>query len=227
MAKFYLVGGAVRDKLLGVKVKDLDYAVEAGSYDLMKQAILERGGNIFLESPQFFTIRAKMPKLGVADYVLCRKEGVYKDGRHPESVEPGTLLDDLARRDFTVNAMAENEWGNIIDPYNGIADLKLKNLRTVGKAAERFEEDSLRLLRAIRFAVTKGFKLHYEIKQCLSDKYFIDKLKSVSNERIREELHKCFSFDTVQTLGMFWAFPHLLTLLEGNLWLKPTLEKKD
>lgn len=227
MAKFYKVGGAVRDELLGVQVKDIDFAVEAPSFSAMKQAVLDRGGKIFQETPQFLTIRAKVPKLGASDFVLCRKERGSLDGRHPETVEAGTLLDDLSRRDFTVNAMARDEVGTLIDPFNGIQDLATHTLRTVGKARERFHEDYLRILRAVRFAITKKMRLHDDIVDCLEDITVIMGIKKVSVERVREELSKAFAFDTRATMTTFMDFPKLQFIFEAfpDLWLKPTLEK--
>lgn len=227
MAKFYLVGGAVRDELLGIKAKDLDFAVEAESFDAMKQAVLARGGKIFLETPEFFTIRANVPKLGVADYVLCRKDRGSADGRHPDSVEVGTLLDDLSRRDFTINAMARGENGVLIDPFAGTQDLATKTLRTVGVAEERFNEDYLRILRAVRFAVTKKMRLHDDIMECFEDITLIMNINKVSVERVREELYKAFAFDTYATMTMFRDFPYLNYVFEAfpGFWLKPTLEK--
>src|SRR4051812_9903063 len=110
-AKIYLVGGAVRDKIMNITPKDLDYSIECESFDAMRQYIIDRGGTIFLETPQYFTIRAKVPELGAADFVLCRRDGMYKDNRRPETVEVGTIFDDLARRDFTMNAIAIDEQG--------------------------------------------------------------------------------------------------------------------
>lgn len=121
--KFYQVGGSVRDSFIGLKSKDIDYAVEAPSFDAMREAIKERGGEIFLETPQFLTIRANVPGMGACDYVLCRKDGEYVDGRRPETVTAGTILDDLARRDFTMNAIAIAEDGTILDPFDGRKDI--------------------------------------------------------------------------------------------------------
>ncbi len=226
-AKFYKVGGAVRDELLGVQVKDIDFAVEAPSFSAMRQAIVDRGGKIFMETPEYFTIRAKVPKLGASDFVLCRKDRGSADGRHPDSVEPGTLLDDLARRDFTVNAMARDESGMLIDPFGGINDLATYTLKTVGKARERFHEDYLRILRAVRFAVTKRMRLHDDIVECLEDITVVMGIKKVSVERVREELTKAFAFSTRETMFMFRDFPYLNFIFEAypELWLKPTLEK--
>lgn len=227
MAKFYKVGGAVRDELLGLPVKDIDFAVEAENYSAMRQAIIDRGGKIFLETPEFFTIRAKVPKLGASDFVLCRKDRGSTDGRHPDSVEAGTLLEDLARRDFTINAMARSEEGVLIDPFNGIQDLANKTLRTVGKAEERFKEDYLRIFRALRFSITKDMVLSVDIDNCLRDTRIVLGLEKVSVERVREELIKAFSHSTYRTMCLFQQFPKLMVIFTifPDLWLKPTLEK--
>lgn len=228
MAQFYQVGGSVRDHLLGIGSKDIDYAVEADSFDAMRDAVLSRGGKIFLETPQFFTIRANVPGLGSCDYVLCRKEGQYKDGRHPTEVSVGTIYDDLARRDFTVNAMALTETGELLDPHGGQQHLRERTLSCVGVASERFTEDGLRMLRAIRFAITKDFLIDDDIVDCLrSPLFFVPRLMGVSQERIREELVKCFAHNTNATLNMLGLFPGLRHHLfrDTGLWLKPTMEK--
>jgi len=228
MAKFYLVGGYVRDKLLGVESHDRDYSIEAESYDAMRQAILERGGEIFLENPEYFTIRANVPNMGACDYVLCRKDGAYTDGRRPDDVQMGTLTDDLARRDFTVNAMAFDEYANLIDPFGGQKDLDNKLLRTVGHTEDRFEEDALRMLRAIRFSITKNFKLDRPICCCLVDLHFVGLLKNVSKERIREELYKCFKHNTFNTMYALSTYHEVANAVfeDCEMWLKPTLEKR-
>lgn len=206
--QYYRVGGWVRDRLLGVKSKDIDYAVEAPSFTAMRDDIIANGGKIFVEHPQFLTIRAKMDGED-ADFVLCRKEGTYGDGRRPDSVEPGTIFDDLARRDFTVNAIAMQKDGTIFDPFNGRCDLAQKKLRCVGDAYERFDEDALRMLRAIRFSITKGLSIDGEICSCLDNSALIAKLETISVERIREELNKCFSHSTYQTLDFLTAYSDL------------------
>lgn len=227
MIKYYLVGGAVRDKILGLKSKDMDYAVEAESYDAMKADIIARGGEIFLETPQYFTIRAKLPKLGAADFVLCRKDGAYSDGRRPDSVERGTIYDDLARRDFTMNAIAEDaDTGEVIDPHNGRFDIENKLISCVGSAEVRFEEDALRMLRAIRFAITKDFQIDWNIYSILKEAEFANKLKNVSVERIREELIKCFKHNTPATLIMLRTFHNIEYVIFNNpkLILIPTIQ---
>jgi len=227
--KSYLVGGAVRDQLLGLKVKDWDYAVEAPSYNAMLEWI-QQNGKIFLEQPQYWTIRAKLNNGKIADYVLCRKDGQYSDGRRPDSVLVGTLYEDLARRDFTVNAIAYDEATNTyIDPFEGQAHLSIKYLRCVGDAYDRFHEDALRMLRALRFSITKGFQLNPQIKEALRNEELLTKLKNnVSLERKREELHKCFAFDSVKTIECLSTYIGVTDAIFSNttLWLMPTTKEK-
>lgn len=222
---FYKVGGCVRDEILGVQSKDIDYSVEAPSYAAMRDHIAKHG-RIYLEQEQFFTIRAKMNGID-ADFVLCRKERDYSDGRRPDMVEIGTLDDDLARRDFTMNAIAQREDGSHYDPHDGITDIKRKMIRCVGVAEERFREDSLRTLRALRFAITKDFTLDSEIKKCLNNVDLLDLLANVSEERVREELNKAFKHDTLKTLYMLNEYPYLQHRIfyKTKLWLEPTLKE--
>ena len=227
--KFYQVGGSVRDELMGLKSNDIDYAVEAPSFEHMRQAIIDRGGEIFLETPKYFTIRAKVPQLGCTDYVLCRKDGGYSDGRRPDEVCAGTLLDDLSRRDFTINAIAKDEDGKRIDPFGGYKDLEKGIIRCVGDTKKKFAEDSLRLVRAFRFAITKTFLMSDDIKRCLHSEDTLSGLKNVSTERIREELTKCFAHNSVWTIRMLCLYPEFMSIVisdENKIWLKPTTEKK-
>lgn len=222
--KFYLVGGYVRDSFLGVKSKDLDYAVETDSFDSMRELILAKGGEIFLETPSKFTIRANVPGLGATDYVLCRKDGEYLDGRSPETVEIGTIYDDLARRDFRMNAMAiDVDTGAILDPFNGQEDIQYKLISAVGSAEKRINEDKLRALRAVRFAVTKQFSIGSDIVNAILD-LKVDDFKATSTERIREELFKMFSCDSKFSIDLLQEFPVLWDLIfKRNIWFKPTV----
>lgn len=223
--KIYEVGGAVRDKYLGIESKDIDYAVECSSYEEMKQHLLDNGAEIFLETPQYFTIRAKWKGQG-CDFVLCRKESDYSDFRHPDKVECGTIYDDLARRDFTVNAIAINVKTNeIIDPHGGIKDIKDNRLKTVGNPEDRFKEDPLRILRAIRFIITRGFLLEMHTHYAMFE--FSYMLKYISPERIREELYKMFKFDTNKSIELICEFnmQEFVFNKDTKIWLKPTMEK--
>jgi tRNA nucleotidyltransferase/poly(A) polymerase len=223
MIQLFKVGGAVRDQFLGVKSKDLDYAVEAPSYEAMRDFIADNG-KIFLEKPEYFTIRAKVNGED-ADFVLCRKEHGYSDGRRPDSVTIGDIYDDLSRRDFTMNAIAIHTGeGAIVDPHQGVRDIERKLIRCVGKAEERFNEDSLRMIRAVRFAITKNFVMDWDIQNALHDRVLLEKLENVSKERVREELNRMMRFDTLATLKMFERFPHLRDVVfnDSSLWFEAT-----
>lgn len=224
MVKFYKVGGCVRDEIIGRNSKDIDFSVEASSYDEMKNEILRIGGTIYLETPKFLTIRANIPGIGTTDYVLCRKDGTYSDGRHPDKVEIGNIYSDLSRRDFTMNAIAKYN-GTYIDPHGGIEDISQKIIRCVGSPKKRFTEDGLRILRAFRFAITLGFKLDKEICYFLYDSDLKGLLSGISKERIREELFKMFKADTISSFRALDGFG-MSFLFAGELWLKPTMEQR-
>lgn len=224
MIQFYKVGGAVRDQFLGIKSKDVDFAVEAPSFDAMRDHIAEHG-KIFLEKPEFFTIRAKVNGED-ADFVLCRKEHGYTDGRRPDLVTAGDIYDDLSRRDFTMNAVAiRTSDGEVFDPHSGVRDIETRTIRCVGRARDRFSEDSLRMIRAVRFHITKDFWLDCEIVDALNDQTLVDKMANVSKERIREELNRCFKHNTLSTLLAFERFSKLRNVVFGTdaaLWLEAT-----
>lgn len=233
--RVYQVGGAVRDGLLGLKAKDTDYAIGAPDYGSMQDFILESGGTIYLETPKYLTIRAKLAGKD-ADFTLCRLEGMYKDGRHPEWVKPGTIIQDLSRRDFTVNAMAwevDQNWnriGNLIDPFEGMKDLRAKRLRTVGMPEERFDEDALRVVRALRFIVTKDMapssRLHKALR--ILPWGIQTKLETLPTDRLRGELERMFKTNTLKTIELLDHYPYIREILftREDLWLKPTTENR-
>lgn len=245
MPKLYKVGGCVRDRLLGVKTKDIDFvfvldelnkSVEEG-FQEMKSWMENEGFTIFLSVPEMFTIRAKFPKghkfEGLdADFVMARKEIGYEDGTRRPVLELGTLEDDLVRRDFTVNAMAEDEDGNIIDMFNGMEDLKFMLLRTPLDPKDTFMDDPLRMLRALRFVITKGFTMYVDIFDAMKQPDILDKLvQTVSSERIREEVLKMMAVDTVKSIKLLTNInkdiPGFLEIVfKQGLWLKPTFEKR-
>jgi tRNA nucleotidyltransferase (CCA-adding enzyme) len=165
----------------------------------------------------------------ICDFVLCRKDGPYSDNRRPDHVEPGTLMDDLARRDFTVNAMALDKDGKMIDPFGGQADIVSKTLRCVrSNPTECFSEDPIRLLRAMRFVITKGFNLDPSIVQCFQDPSLMTALQEkVHNNRKRAELNKCFCHDTVNTVAFLASYPLLNVACFGGtgLWIETTCKK--
>lgn len=213
------VGGSLRDELLGKKVKDRDFAVEARSFRDMKEWLEFGGADIFVCKPEFLTIRCKLPsghllhdpKSPVADFVLCRSDADEGDGRRPLFVTPGTIFDDLARRDFTVNAMARNVvTREVIDPHGGEKDLENNLLKFVGNPDKRITEDGLRVLRAFRFEVTKGFTPEINTWDACTGALALEMLQKVSTERIFEELEKMFQHDHIATL-------RLLELLDQDM----------
>ena len=240
MPRIYKVGGCVRDRLLEIESKDIDFtfvvddinmSVEDGFASMYKY-LSDEGFTIFLSTPDCFTIRAKFPSNHpntgmVADFVLARKEVEYVPGTRRPILELGTLEDDLRRRDFTLNALAEDEDGNIIDLFNGIEDLKRGYLRTPLPCTDTFNDDPLRILRAIRFCITKGFWIGDYMNDTIRYYDYETKMTVVSIERIREELYKCFKHDTLKTLNTLHEYPALRNYIfeSGALWLKPTMEK--
>jgi GNAT superfamily N-acetyltransferase len=200
---FYEVGGAVRDDFMGIRTDDVDFAVTAPSYDAMKEHLEAQGFRIFQERPEFATIKAKVPdghplqeRTLIADFVLARRDGPSSDGRRPDYTEPGTLEDDLARRDFTVNAIARDIDGNIIDPHGGIADIESRTLRFVGNPMDRVNEDGLRVLRGFRFMVTKQLTPDPETWRALTSDIAAERLAGVSDQRVANELDKMLDYDT-------------------------------
>lgn len=181
----YLVGGCVRDLLLKRTPKDWDIATNA-----TPAQIQEVFPDSFYEN-DFGTVGVKRetedPTLRVIEVTPYRTESQYSDKRRPDAVEFGqSLEEDLARRDFTINAIALDESkGQVIDPYEGIKDIKDKVLRTVRNPEERFEEDALRLMRAVRLVAELGFALDNETAVAIQKK--AGNLRHVSRERIRDE----------------------------------------
>lgn len=252
--KLYICGGYVRDKLLGIKSKDIDYSFEFTQeftsqfttitpdmfYERMNEILEKEGFEIFLETPDCFTTRARFPKGHrheklTADFVMCRKETYPQSDSRKPKVEVGTLFDDLRRRDFTMNAIAEDEDGNLIDPFNGIQDIRDKIIRCPIDAETSFNDDPLRMLRALRFSITKDFDTCSDIDNIIiSDTKMWSKFSEVvSQERIREEVYKMMKHDTVRTIQMLSNYHEMNGVINilgrifaEGMWLKPTTEKK-
>jgi tRNA nucleotidyltransferase (CCA-adding enzyme) len=172
----FLVGGCVRDLIMKKEPKDWDVATNANPEQIQK---------IFPKSfcnNDFGTVNV----LGV-EITPFRTEEKYTDKRHPDRVEwAKTIEEDLSRRDFTVNAIALGK--EIIDPFEGQKDIKKKIIKAVGKAEDRFGEDSLRMMRAVRFATILDFFIEAKTAKAIKDNSVW--LKAISKERIRDELIK-------------------------------------
>lgn len=181
----YMVGGCVRDSVLGRKPHDYDICTSATPDEILKafpdEEIIPTGlqhGTV--------TILINKEPFEVTTY---RNDGDYSDNRRPDNVTfTKNLVEDLRRRDFTINAMAYNPKTGLIDPFNGIEDIKYKKIRCVGSAEDRFNEDALRILRAIRFEAQLGFAGLPETMFEIERQY--DRLKNISIERINSEFCK-------------------------------------
>ncbi len=189
----YIVGGCVRDLLRGVPPNDWDITTNAKPEEI--QAIFDKAGYKTFYENSFGTVSivtgSDNQTLKAVEITPFRIESKYTDKRHPDQVKfAKTLQEDLSRRDFTINALAFDE--KIINLFGGQNDLKNQIIRAVGEPAERFQEDALRLMRAVRFASTMGKNELWEIEE--KTKLAVEKnahlLQNISQERIRDELIK-------------------------------------
>ncbi|MCX6856733.1 MAG: CCA tRNA nucleotidyltransferase [Verrucomicrobia bacterium] len=208
-----LAGGCVRDRLLGRAPKDFDVATSATPQQVIAlfPGALTVGAHFGV-----VIVRHEQEQIEVATF---RTDGSYKDGRHPESVTFSTAKEDAQRRDFTVNGLFYDPIADqIIDYVGGQADMEKQVLRAIGEPSKRFEEDKLRLLRAVRFAATLGFEIDPLTWQAVCEHALA--IQSVSAERIRDELIKIFmhpnrvrGFDLLVESGlMAQVLPEILVL---------------
>ena len=184
----YVVGGCVRDSLLGLTPHDWDLCTSA-----LPQQVMELFGaqRCIPTGLQHGTVTVKQGG-GLYEITTFRTEGTYTDGRHPDEVHfVPDVREDLARRDFTINAMAYNEKEGLVDPFGGQTDLQSGVLRAVGVPRQRFTEDALRILRLHRFAARFGFAIDPPTAQAAQE--LCAHLDCVSVERIEEELAKLLS----------------------------------
>ncbi|NLY45532.1 MAG: CCA tRNA nucleotidyltransferase [Tissierella sp.] len=181
----YIVGGSVRDILLGKAPHDYDVTTNAKPDEI--QEIFKDFKTVSV-GKEFGTIVVVQDE-GSIEVTTYRIEGKYLDGRKPSEVTfSNKIEEDLSRRDFTINSMAYSHLQGLIDPFNGRQDLGLKIIRTVGNPKERFAEDHLRILRGVRFATQLGFKI--EDETYTASRKMSYSLSNISNERVREELFK-------------------------------------
>ena len=184
--QLYLVGGSVRDQLLGLESTDLDFAASARPDETRRLLELAGPSTIFDIGEKFGTIGAVFDDVKV-EITTFRSEWYLDEDRRPEVEFSNSLEADLSRRDFTINAMAENALqGRLIDPHGGLRDLSARKVRAVGVAAERFREDPLRMLRAVRFAAQLGFSIERSTREAI--KAHVDRMRLVSGERVRNEM---------------------------------------
>jgi poly(A) polymerase len=180
----YLVGGCVRDFFLGREIKDFDIATSASPEEV--ERLFERTISV---GKAFGVIKVLSEDSREVEVATFRKDGVYLDHRRPAKVEFGDVRADGERRDFTVNALFfDPKTNRVLDFFGGMDDLKAKVLRAIGKPGERFREDALRLLRAVRFSSRLQFGIEEGTRAAILEKSPL--IRRVSIERVREELEK-------------------------------------
>lgn len=208
----YVVGGCVRDSLLGIGPDDWDICTSARP-ELIKKYFEDNGYRVIETGLQHGTVTVIMED-GPYEVTTFRCDGHYSDGRHPDSVKfVPTLREDLARRDFTINAMAYNSRVGLMDYFGGQIDLEYHRIRCVGNANKRFEEDALRIFRALRFASRFGFEIDLETYDAMESN--IGAIAKVSAERINMELCKMLQGEYCGDTLM--RYPHLMAKIIPEL----------
>lgn len=186
----YAVGGCVRDSLRGIEPHDWDFTTSAPPDEIERIFADYRTIDV---GKQYGTV-AVLIGGELYEITTYRIDGAYSDSRHPDEVRfSDRIQDDLARRDFTVNAMAYNDYDGLVDLYGGGQDLSFGVIRCVGRPEERFSEDALRILRALRFASVLGFTIEPETSEAILKQRKL--LSDIAAERIREELLKLLCGD--------------------------------
>ncbi len=206
----YIVGGCVRDFLLATEPKDWDVTTNAKPEEIQKVF-----PGSFYEN-NFLTVTVLTEAKTEIEITTFRSEAKYSDKRHPDEVKYAkTLEEDLSRRDFTVNAMAMNLEKEIIDPFGGQEDLQKKIIRTVGNPDERFGEDALRMLRAVRFATSLNFTIEEKTAEAIKKNSVW--VEAISKERIRDEFVKIIMADRAANGIELLRELHLLKIILPEL----------
>lgn len=211
----YVVGGCLRDAFIGISASDWDIATSATPAQVEE---------IFPGSKKcgrrFGTMIVTTQGSSV-EVTTLRIDGVYNDNRHPESVEfTSCIFQDLKRRDFTMNAIAQSMDGAIIDPFCGVEDIGRKIIRCVGDPNERFCEDALRMLRAFRFRAVLGFEIEKNTLRAVEQN--AEKIKKISAERIRNEVEKTLLSDNPQIAAEMISYGLLPGVDSGRCGIEST-----
>ena len=184
----FVVGGCVRDTIMGRKPNDWDIATNAKPDEVMR--IFRKTIPTGIDHG---TVTVMINKVAY-ELTTYRIDGEYVDMRHPEKVEfSKNIVDDLSRRDFTINAMAYNKRIGLVDEFGGMDDIENKLIRCVGNPNKRFNEDALRMIRAVRFSAKLGFKIEEKTFQSILEN--ASNIKKISIERINKELEETIKFD--------------------------------
>ena len=205
----YYVGGCVRDRLLGRECHDWDITTSA-----RPEQIMEVFDNCVPTGIQHGTVTVYAGDTS-AEVTTFRVDGGYLDGRHPMQVRfVSTLREDLARRDFTINALAMSADKQIVDLFGGMEDLDNRMIRCIGDPAVRFQEDALRIFRAVRFSAQLGFSLDNATKDAAARYSML--CSNVSAERIRDELEKILMSDHPEAIALLAEIGALHSIADGT-----------
>lgn len=215
----YAVGGCIRDSILGRTPSDWDITTSARPEEVKK--LFPRTVDTGIRHG---TVTVMIQKEGF-EVTTYRIDGEYEDSRHPKEVTfTANLTEDLKRRDFTVNAMAYNDKEGLIDVFGGMKDIEEKIIRCVGEAAERFSEDALRVMRAVRFSAQLGYTIDEKTKDAIKE--LAPTLKNISAERIQTELIKIavspnpdylrIAYETGVTKAIFPEFDRMMETEQNN-----------
>jgi tRNA nucleotidyltransferase (CCA-adding enzyme) len=222
--QLFLVGGSVRDLLMSRTVHDWDFTTDAKPEEILK---LYPDG---FYNNKFGTVGIKSDSLGVIEVTTMRHEGNYKDHRHPVEVSwTNKVEEDLARRDFTINALAMDSSGKITDPFSGQEDLKEGIVKAVGDPDKRFKEDALRLIRAVRIANQLNFIIEENTLESITKNSQL--IKEIASERVRDELFKILAgpdpYQGVITLREVGLLKIILPELEATFGIVQEGPKHD
>lgn len=188
----YVVGGCVRDSIIGREPKDWDICTNADPWEVT-DLFENKGYTVVPTGLEYGTVTVVCNKVNY-EITTYRIDGEYRNSRFPQIRFASSLVEDLSRRDFTMNAMAyDYEFDELVDPFNGLNDIYAKRIKCVGSPRARFQEDALRILRAVRFSAQLGFSIDDSDKYALYEKR--RGLKNISGERIRTELNKILIAD--------------------------------
>ncbi len=220
----FIVGGCVRDSIMGREPKDWDITTSASPEEVKAIFAPKKDFHTVDTGIQHGTVTVVYDHTGY-EVTTYRIDGEYTDNRHPDSVLfTKNIEDDLARRDFTVNAIAYSPKRGFVDPFDGRADIEKRVIRGVGCAADRFDEDALRIMRAVRFSAQLDFEIEEETKKAIYDKACL--IKNISTERIREEFTKTLMSDEPEMIGTFKNTGILDFFIPGNGYDTDTHQRK-
>jgi len=217
----YAVGGCVRDAVMGRIPHDWDITTSAKPEEV--KAIFHKTIDTGIKHG---TVTVMISKVGY-EVTTFRVDGKYEDGRHPKEVQfTGNLKKDLERRDFTINAMAYSDRTGIVDEFDGITDLNNKIIRCVGNATERFTEDALRILRAVRFSAQLDFDIEDETYEAVKE--LRETLEKISRERIRTELEKLLESGHAEKISLLYETGLIDVIFDAGIFdIKGYFTKED